>query len=276
MSVSKMKNGFTLIELLVVIAIIAILAAILFPVFATAREKARQSACASNEKQLGLAFMMYSQDYDENLPCGSDYTSSNPGPVYYGWAGQLYPYVKSTDVFHCPDDPTTVGTPNITTPAGAMEYVLSYAYNTDIPFSHAMTVAHLTAPASTVLLMEVSGQEADLTTPNENQSISANGWNSWFGSVISGGVGVYETGYMGTGSNHQTGSNSDAGYAAPTGWHSGLSNFILADGHVKSLHGTAVSPGAPASSSNNPGSGYAACGADDLSSGPYTATMSPL
>src|SRR3984893_11508515 len=62
------SNGFTLIELLVVIAIIAILAAILFPVFAKVREKARQSSCASNEKQLGLAFAQYTQDYDEKLP----------------------------------------------------------------------------------------------------------------------------------------------------------------------------------------------------------------
>jgi prepilin-type N-terminal cleavage/methylation domain-containing protein len=63
------RNGFTLIELLVVIAIIAILAAILFPVFAKVREKARQASCASNEKQLGLAFVQYIQDYDESMPC---------------------------------------------------------------------------------------------------------------------------------------------------------------------------------------------------------------
>src|SRR5580658_7657312 len=91
-----MKKGFTLIELLVVIAIIAILAAILFPVFAKAREKARQTACLSNEKQLGLAEMQYTQDYDETFPSTNDYGT--------GWAKTIYPYVKSLGVFACPDD----------------------------------------------------------------------------------------------------------------------------------------------------------------------------
>ena len=72
------KKGFTLIELLVVIAIIAILAAILFPVFAKAREKARSSSCASNMKQMGLAIMQYSQDYDEKMPACRGYNATNP------------------------------------------------------------------------------------------------------------------------------------------------------------------------------------------------------
>jgi len=80
-----MRKGFTLIELLVVIAIIAILAAILFPVFARAREKARQTSCLSNMKQIGLAFMMYTQDYDETLPGISfSATGANPGAVWPG------------------------------------------------------------------------------------------------------------------------------------------------------------------------------------------------
>lgn len=88
-------RGFTLIELLVVIAIIAILAAILFPVFAKAREKARQSSCLSNIKQVGLAFMQYSQDYDERLPAGYS------GGVGW-WTSAITPYMKNTQILTCP------------------------------------------------------------------------------------------------------------------------------------------------------------------------------
>ena len=94
------RRGFTLIELLVVIAIIAILAAILFPVFAKAREKARQSSCLSNIKQLSLGFMQYAQDYDELLP--QDYRC--PWATRYTWRAMIYPYVKNAQVFSCPSD----------------------------------------------------------------------------------------------------------------------------------------------------------------------------
>lgn len=107
--IGKQKMGFTLIELLVVIAIIAILAAILFPVFAKAREKAREISCLSNLNQLGLACMQYTQDNDEHMPCswtGSPFISRpDPGPPQcYKWMDQIQPYTKSTQIFHCPDD----------------------------------------------------------------------------------------------------------------------------------------------------------------------------
>ena len=97
-----MKRGFTLIELLVVIAIIAILAAILFPVFAKAREKARQASCLSNVRQLMTAILSYAQDYDESLPLTPD-----PGAMsYLWWDITVQPYIKNTQVLVCPSDRT--------------------------------------------------------------------------------------------------------------------------------------------------------------------------
>src|SRR5580700_8283292 len=128
---SGQKSGFTLIELLVVIAIIAILAAILFPVFAQAREKARQAGCISNLKQLGIAVIMYSQDYDEQFPApgGSNVIPAWDDVDNYGNSPVLDPYLKNrgkslTQVFVCPDDSfKLIGTP----PAyGTSTYYLNY------------------------------------------------------------------------------------------------------------------------------------------------------
>jgi prepilin-type N-terminal cleavage/methylation domain-containing protein/prepilin-type processing-associated H-X9-DG protein len=94
-----MRRGFTLIELLVVIAIIAILAAILFPVFAKAREKARQSSCQSNEKQIALGILMYCQDYDGRF--SSQWIRPS---VYYCWPDLVAPYIKNTQVYRCPSN----------------------------------------------------------------------------------------------------------------------------------------------------------------------------
>ncbi|MFW5867445.1 MAG: DUF1559 domain-containing protein, partial [Armatimonadota bacterium] len=94
-----MRKGFTLIELLVVIAIIAILAAILFPVFARAREKARQTACLSNVKQIALATQMYAQDHGEMLPQGGTWS---PDDVMIRWYDALEPYLKNEQILICP------------------------------------------------------------------------------------------------------------------------------------------------------------------------------
>src|ERR687894_511258 len=100
----RKTGGFTLIELLVVIAIIAILAAILFPVFAQAREKARQTSCLSNLKQIGTASMMYQQDYDEILlpPRRGNYAGGINGAMT--WDRLMQPYVKNTSLITCPSD----------------------------------------------------------------------------------------------------------------------------------------------------------------------------
>ena len=92
------RSAFTLIELLVVIAIIAILAAILFPVFARARENARRSSCQSNLKQIGLGFAQYTQDYDEKFPIG------RADDENLSWARTLQPYLKSSQIFQCPSE----------------------------------------------------------------------------------------------------------------------------------------------------------------------------
>ena len=97
----RSRGGFTLIELLVVIAIIAILAAILFPVFAQAREAARKTACLSNGKQMALGMSMYSQDYDEMLPRGWTSTGG-PNNGARDWKDDIQPYVKNKPVFNCP------------------------------------------------------------------------------------------------------------------------------------------------------------------------------
>src|SRR5215203_5217128 len=100
------RKAFTLIELLVVIAIIAILAAILFPVFAQAREKARQTSCLSNTKQIGLGLMMYVQDYDETYPMNM-YLGQNAdsSPCVLLSQVAVAPYIKNMDIYRCPSDP---------------------------------------------------------------------------------------------------------------------------------------------------------------------------
>jgi prepilin-type N-terminal cleavage/methylation domain-containing protein/prepilin-type processing-associated H-X9-DG protein len=119
-------KGFTLIELLVVIAIIAILAAILFPVFARARENARRSSCQSNIRQITLGIKQYVQDYDEKFPLLSvDTTNGNP----YGWADAIQPYVKNEQVFQCPSESTSAAAG---TPVGSGADYTDYFFNSNL------------------------------------------------------------------------------------------------------------------------------------------------
>ena len=239
--------GFTLIELLVVIAIIAILAAILFPVFAKVREKARQTSCLSNEKQIGLAIYQYEEDYDETCPNGL-----NPYGGGEGWAGQIYTYVKSDAVFKCPDDNSTGN-------------ISSYAYNSNVTTKSptapagsptAVTLAQYNSPAKTVLLAEVSNStgysvDSELTaTLTSNGGSPAgygfggaydpNGYNNNGGTA--GGTAStlkWATGYM---RDSNTGA-AEGDFLAATGRHTDGSNFLMADDHAKWFRGSSVSAG---------------------------------
>jgi len=133
MKMQKRKNrlagGFTLIELLVVIAIIAILAAILFPVFAQAREKARQAQCGSNVRQLGLAINMYKQDYDERFPFGGWLPANNGSGE---WQNTVAPYIKNKGLYRCPSSTDLDEDPNNPQQWAWNRNPVSYLYNNQL------------------------------------------------------------------------------------------------------------------------------------------------
>ncbi|MBU0611143.1 MAG: DUF1559 domain-containing protein [Armatimonadetes bacterium] len=151
------RRGFTLIELLVVIAIIAILAAILFPVFAKAREKARQTSCLNNCRQLATAFVMYAQDYDERCMLGGVFIPAIAVPGAGGdaaganvnwWRYELQPYVKNWQIFLCPSAPS-VGDPSY----AGNQLTRHYGFNTSITGVAMGTIQY---PSETIALGDCS------------------------------------------------------------------------------------------------------------------------
>ena len=213
------RRGFTLIELLVVIAIIAILAAILFPVFAQAREAARKSSCLSNVAQIGKGYMMYTQDYDElfpphvterTAPSGTPDTAAARAPFSY--QTKLYPYTRNSAIYKCPSAPAwpapTAGAwfnsdygnnhnesrlPNASMTAW-------YQANPDFGFNDTTSLASITYPASFILIGDAGRSDG---TPSRG--------------------GMYP----------QPWAFDIATQARPIARHSGGANIAYADGHAK-------------------------------------------
>jgi prepilin-type N-terminal cleavage/methylation domain-containing protein/prepilin-type processing-associated H-X9-DG protein len=222
-TLSRKAKGFTLIELLVVIAIIAILASILFPVFARARENARRSSCQSNLKQIGLASLQYVQDYDEMMVQSIRWHATNY-PTNSAWFVLIQPYLKSTQIMQCPSDSNTgVGAGGYwgTIPV-AQRYHVSYGYNVNLgPSNAAYSIASVTNPVTTVMVTD-AGTQPGTGTPNTDPlkwTVKPYPW------LI----------------DHATSTNvratsttgNEGHLAAPNPRHLETTNVLWADGHVK-------------------------------------------
>ena len=251
MSTKVKARGFTLIELLVVIAIIAILAAILFPVFQKVRENARRTACLSNQKQIGLAVIQYQQDADEKFPCGVVPGTNGNNSSYgggAGWANQVYSYVKSNAVFVCPDDAGYGGT--AIESYGINENLTSGAKEdgNNTPEGGAVSVAQCGAPANTVLLAETT-ECGTYTLPSivgEQTSPAITGF--YYGGNGAPGLNVSSTACTHYAMGVQVGPRTYPTYPAR---HTAYGNFLMSDGHAKYLNPLNVSPGFNAQLSTN-------------------------
>ncbi len=227
------RKGFTLIELLVVIAIIAILAAILFPVFAQAREQARKTSCLSNCKQIGLSMQMYAQDYDEMLP-GWNNPSAHPLARDWDWAivvPLLNAYNKSDQIWSCPSGPKTADF--MRGPKGA-KIVINYGYNEYIyntkhavPPSYSGNWNSLAALSGTQAGISNIAVVADCSFPG-----IFNDWGNYDSIKIKGdpiGFGIHRIKYANGWNGSNPGPPRHPDYGA---------NIVFADSHAKYVQGT--------------------------------------
>lgn len=224
------RSGFTLIELLVVIAIIAILAAILFPVFGRARENARRSSCQSNLKQIGLGVMQYTQDYDEKYPIynGNAVTSSTG----YMWFGTLSPYLKSDQIFQCPSETNAAPTPMTFN----SDLYSDYFYNSMLTNK---SQSFLEATALTIMMGD-SGPENSGTDPTRNSIMDGCAGDS----RDTDGNGLCDDAAAVSLGSAQIDNKSSFAAAvrvegSPAQRHLEGANYGFADGHVKWLKGNA-------------------------------------
>ena len=260
---SRSSRAFTLLELLVVVAMIAVLAAILFPVFSRARENARRASCQSNLKQLGLGVAQYTQDYDERMPLDAR------------WSGNISPYIKSEQVFRCASDAGE--------DAGARR-ALSYAFNGN---GAARGLSNFSAPAATVTLFEISSNSPDMAIYVSAPQIVGDIGCAYFGNGYyafadhcNGDGGVFSvadyqpelrTGLLG-------GDSANIGQSASwkTGRHFEGANYLFGDGHVKWLRPGQVSPGQNALLASDARNGPRATGTQSAEMGRFGATFSAL
>jgi len=250
------RSGFTLIELLVVIAIIAILAAILFPVFAQAREKARAISCLSNMKQIGTGVMMYLQDYDEKYPMAQTWNNT----VQVAWQGLVYPYIKADKTYKAADGQLQAwgDGPLFRCPTFPDNQSAIYGPHYDL-FTDEWLDGVASAGKPTIPMAAVDAPADKIMIAEKGRNEGSWGWLyfatwqwDWADSVMTNGKydPAKDNSNISIGKYDKTKGDCDGSPSASAVWagcgmqpryrHNGTSNFIFADGHAKAMAKGAV------------------------------------